>query len=92
VKLVSGKDGIKSTGQVMELARDLGRVRGDFNEIVVWKDGVKMVDNILYYYQAVHQESDVVPENVDCIRAMMKIENDPMRSIHMTDKAMGIDK
>ena len=72
VKLVSGKDGIKSTGQVMELARDLGRPRGDFNEIVVWKDGIKMVDNILYYYQAVHQESDVVPENVDCIRAMMK--------------------
>jgi glyceraldehyde-3-phosphate dehydrogenase (NAD(P)) len=92
VKLVSGKEGIKSTGQVMELAKDLGRPRGDLNEIAVWKDGVKMVDNTLYYYQAVHQESDVVPENVDCIRAMMKLENDPMHSIHKTDKAIGISK
>jgi glyceraldehyde-3-phosphate dehydrogenase (NAD(P)) len=92
VKLVSGKEGIKSTGQVMELAKDLGRPRSDFNEIVVWKDGVKVVENTLYYYQAVHQESDVVPENVDCIRAMMKLENDPMRSIEKTDKAIGIGK
>ena len=58
----------------------------------IWKDGVKVVENTLYYYQAVHQESDVVPENVDCIRAMMKLENDPMRSIHKTDKALGIGK
>ena len=92
VKLVSGKDGIRSTGQIMELAKDLGRPRGDFNEIIVWKDGIKVVENTLYYYQAVHQESDVVPENVDCIRAMMKLENDPMRSIHKTDKAIGIGK
>jgi glyceraldehyde-3-phosphate dehydrogenase (NAD(P)) len=92
VKLVSGKEGIRSTGQVMELARDLGRPRGDFNEIVVWKDGVKVVDSTLYYYQAVHQESDVVPDNVDCIRAMMKLENDPMRSILKTDKSLGIAK
>jgi glyceraldehyde-3-phosphate dehydrogenase (NAD(P)) len=92
VKLVSGKEGIKSTGQIMELAKDLGRPRGDLNEIAVWKEAVKMVDNTLYYYQAVHQESDVVPENVDCIRAMMKLENDPMHSIHKTDKAIGIGK
>ncbi len=92
VKLVSGKEGIKSTGQIMELAKDLGRPRGDFNEIIVWKDGVKVVDNTLYYYQAVHQESDVVPENIDCIRSMMKLENDPMLSIHKTDEAMGIGK
>jgi glyceraldehyde-3-phosphate dehydrogenase (NAD(P)) len=51
-----------------------------------------VVENTLYYYQAVHQESDVVPENVDCIRAMMKLENDPMISIHKTDKAIGIAK
>jgi glyceraldehyde-3-phosphate dehydrogenase (NAD(P)) len=92
VKLVSGKEGIRSTGQIMELAKDLGRPRSDFNEIVVWRDGIKVVENTIYYYQAVHQESDVVPENVDCIRAMMKIENDPMRSIHKTDKAIGIGK
>jgi len=90
VRLVSGKDGVKNTGQIMELAKDLGRPRGDMMDIAVWKDGVKMVDSTLYYYQAVHQESDVVPENVDCIRAVMKLEQDNLASIERTDRAIGL--
>src|SRR3989344_1305336 len=43
----------------------------------------------LFYMQAVHQESDVVPENVDAIRAMMG-EKDAQKSIRMTNEAMGI--
>jgi glyceraldehyde-3-phosphate dehydrogenase (NAD(P)) len=92
IRFVSGKHGIKSSAQIMELARDLGRPRGDFMEIVIWQDGVKMEGNTLYYYQAVHQESDIVPEIVDCVRAMMKLENDPMKSIQKTDMALGITK
>jgi glyceraldehyde-3-phosphate dehydrogenase (NAD(P)) len=90
VKLISGKDGVKNTGQIMELAKDLGRARGDLMDIAVWKDGVKVVGNTLYYYQAIHQESDVVPENVDCIRAIMKLEKDNLASIERTDKAIGL--
>lgn len=92
VRLVSGKEGIRSTGQVMELARDLGKPRGDMMEIIIWKDGVKVVDQQLYYYQAVHQESDVIPEIVDCVRAMMKMEKDPVVSMQRTDKALGLSK
>jgi glyceraldehyde-3-phosphate dehydrogenase (NAD(P)) len=92
VKFVSGKHGVKSTAQILELAKDLKRERGDFMEIVVWQDGVKVIGNTLYYYQGVHQESDVVPESVDCIRAMMKLEPDAMRSIQRTDRSLGINK
>ncbi|MCL2607466.1 MAG: type II glyceraldehyde-3-phosphate dehydrogenase [Methanomassiliicoccaceae archaeon] len=90
VKLVSGKSGIKSSAQIMELARDLGRPRGDMYEIVVWEDGTKVVGDTLYFYQAVHQESDVIPEIVDCIRSMCRMEEDPLVSMEKTDKAMGI--
>jgi len=90
IKFVSGRHGIKSSAQIMELARDLNRPRGDFMEIIVWSDGVKMEDRTLYYYQAVHQESDVVPEIIDCIRSMMKIEEDSIRSIRKTDRTLGI--
>lgn len=90
VMLISGKEGVKNTGQIMELAKDLGRARGDMMDIAIWKDGVKMVDSTLYYYQAVHQESDVVPENVDCIRSMMKLEKDNLASIERTDRAIGL--
>ncbi|HRU11279.1 MAG TPA: type II glyceraldehyde-3-phosphate dehydrogenase, partial [Methanomassiliicoccales archaeon] len=90
VRLISGKDGIKNTGQVMELAKDLGRPRGDLMDIAIWKDGIRMVGNTLYYYQAIHQESDVVPENVDCVRAMMKMEKNNLASIERTDRAIGL--
>jgi glyceraldehyde-3-phosphate dehydrogenase (NAD(P)) len=90
LQLVSGREGIKNTGQIMELAKDLGRARGDMMDIAVWKDGIRTVGSTLYYYQAVHQESDVVPENVDCIRAMMKLEKDNLASIERTDKAIGL--
>lgn len=90
VKLVKSKDGIRSTAQIMDLAREMGRSRGDMFEVVVWEDGIKVVGDTLYYYQAVNQESDVIPENIDCIRSMCKLEDDPMKSIEKTNKAMGI--
>jgi len=90
VKLVKGSSGIKSSAQIMEFARDMGRSRGDMYEIIVWEDGVKVVGNKLYFYQAVHQESDVIPEIVDCIRSMCKVIEDPNVSIKKTNKAMGI--
>jgi len=90
VRLVDGGEEVKSTSHVMELARELGRSRSDLFEIAVWRDGVSVVGRKLYYYQAVHQESDVVPENVDCIRSMLELETDPLRSIAKTDRGMGI--
>lgn len=90
VRLVSSKDGIKSTAQVMELARNLGRDRSDMYEITIWKDGIKVVGDTVYYYAAVHQESDVIPENVDCIRSMFKLMDGPS-SVAKTNKTLRID-
>ena len=87
---VEGKQGIKSTAQIMEQAKDSGRKRGDLFEIAIWKDGIQVVGDTLYYYQAIHQESDVVPDNIDCIRAMCEVETDKFKSIEKTDRAMGI--
>ena len=87
--LMSGAEtGITSTAEVMEFARDIGRKWGDLHEIFVWKDGVKLTGNTLYYFQAIHQESDVIPENVDAIRALMGIESDWKTSVEKTDAAI----
>ena len=91
ITLVSGGDGVKSTAQIMEIARDLSRSRSDLYEIAVWRDGVHVVDGKrLYYFQAVHQESDVVPENVDAIRALLELESDGRKSMEKTDRSLGI--
>ncbi|MEW5936624.1 MAG: type II glyceraldehyde-3-phosphate dehydrogenase [Candidatus Thermoplasmatota archaeon] len=87
---VSTKDGLSSTAQVMERARDMGRDRGDLYEIAVWRESVNVVGSTLYYTQAVHQEADVVPENIDCIRAMCGLEKDWKKSVEKTNHALGI--
>ena len=92
VKLIKSSSGLKGTGEIMELGRDLGRNRSDMYEVAVWEDGVKVIGKMLYYYQAIHQESDVVPENVDCIRSMCKLEENAAASIAKTNKALGISR
>jgi len=91
IMLINSKDGFKSTAEIMEYARDLGRPWSDLYEIAVWKDSIHIKDGVLYFCQAIHQESDVVPEEIDCIRAMfgtMKKEE----SIKETNRTMGILK
>ena len=89
VIVMSGKDDkIPTTAEVMEMARDIGRKWGDLHEIFVWEDGVKLLGNRLYYFQAIHQESDVIPENVDCVRALMGTEADWRTSVAKTDLAI----
>jgi glyceraldehyde-3-phosphate dehydrogenase (NAD(P)) len=91
IRLVTSKDRIKSTAEAMEYAKDLGRPRGDMWENVVWKDSIAINKGELYLFQAIHQESDVVPENVDAIRALLEIEKDGTKSIKKTNKALGMN-
>jgi glyceraldehyde-3-phosphate dehydrogenase (NAD(P)) len=88
ITMVSFKDSVSSTAQVMDMARELGRGYGDMYEIAVWKE-MLVEGNRLQYFQAVHQESDVVPENIDAIRAMCG-EADQQKSIDKTDKSLNI--
>ncbi len=89
IAFVSGKDGVKSTSQLMDIARETGRERSDLYEIMLWKDSVSVKGNELFYYQAVHQESDVVPENIDAIRSTFQLK-EKQDSIDRTDKTLRI--
>lgn len=83
-------NGITSTAEIMELAKDIGRPRGDMWENCIWNESITIYEGELYFFQAIHQESDVIPENVDAIRAMMELESNPQKSIALTNKTMGI--
>jgi glyceraldehyde-3-phosphate dehydrogenase (NAD(P)+) (phosphorylating) len=89
VVLVEGKAGFKSTSNVMDLAREMGRSRGDTYEVAVWRDSVSVLNGEAYFFQAVHQESIVVPENIDAIRALSG-GTSAEDSMKMTDASLGI--
>lgn len=81
---------VEGTPQVMEYARDRGAGRSDMMENVLWDAGIRLTGSDLYFFQAIHQESIVVPENIDAIRAMFGLAPDASASIAMTDRALGI--
>lgn len=92
VSFVRSKDGIGGLNSVFELARDLNRNRGDLYEVPVWEDLMKAEENELYLMWATGNESIVIPENIDAIRAAMELEEDGRKSIEKTDKALGVLK
>lgn len=92
IRIVRNAEHLRSTAEIIEYARDLGRLRGDMPEICVWQEAIGVISNShnkLLYMQAVHQESDVIPENIDAIRAMTGFK-DGQKSIEMTNKTFGI--
>ncbi|MFB6154453.1 MAG: type II glyceraldehyde-3-phosphate dehydrogenase [Haloferacaceae archaeon] len=87
--LVPGEADIDGAGKLKEFAMDTGRPRGDLWENCIWEDSVSVVDDDLYLFQAIHQESDVVPENVDAIRAITETA-DRAESMATTDEHLGV--
>ena len=91
IRVVRDAEDVRSTAEIMEFAKDIGTMRGDMPEICVWEEGIGVKDKKLFYLQAIHQESDVVLENVDAIRAVTGFK-DGQKSIEMTNKALGVNK
>lgn len=91
IVLFESKQGYSSTSEIIEYARELGRIRNDLYEVAVWKDSMKVMNGWLYMFIAIHQESIVVPENIDCIRAVTG-SMEQNESISMTNKSLGILK
>ncbi len=87
--LVPQSAGIDGTGKLKEFALDAGRSRGDIWENCIWADSVAVRGRDLYLFQAIHQESDVVPENVDAIRAITESAG-KAESIATTDETLGM--
>lgn len=87
--LVSDEMGIDGAGKLKDFALDAGRPRGDLWENCIWAESIAVEDGELYLFQAIHQESDVVPENIDAIRALVG-EVDAETSQAMTNEALGL--
>jgi len=92
VTFVRAADGVTALNSVIELARDLGRPRGDLWEVAVWEDSLSIEGTEVFLTYQVHNEAIVIPETIDAIRALTGLEADGARSIAKTDATLGIRK
>ncbi|MFB6308402.1 MAG: type II glyceraldehyde-3-phosphate dehydrogenase, partial [Haloarculaceae archaeon] len=83
--------GIDGAGKLKDYASDTGRPRGDIWENCIWGESVAVEGRDCYLFQAIHQEADVVPENIDAIRALADV-TDQETSMRRTDEALGIGR
>ncbi|MFC6871760.1 type II glyceraldehyde-3-phosphate dehydrogenase [Halobellus marinus] len=81
--------GLDGAGKLKDFALDAGRPRGDIWENCVWGESIAIEGRDLYLFQAIHQESDVIPENVDAVRAMAE-SADAAESIARTNRTLGV--
>ena len=89
IVLAKASAGLKSTAEIVEYFRDLGRKRYDIPELVIWLESITVNGDEVMWMQAVHQESIVVPENIDAIRAVTKSASRD-ETIKVTDKSLGL--
>ena len=89
VFLIPERAGIDGAGALKDYAADVGRPRGDLWENCVWEESVHTEGRDLYLFQNIHQEADVVPENVDAIRALAT-DTPREESVAQTDESLGI--
>jgi glyceraldehyde-3-phosphate dehydrogenase (NAD(P)) len=92
IALVRAADGLVGLNSTIELMRDLKRPRADMWEVALWEDALAIDGGDICLTYQVHNEAIVIPETIDCIRAMTGIEIDGAASIAKTDRSLGIRK
>ncbi len=91
ILICSAQKGLTSTAKLKDLFAVNGNGRnGDIYEICAWKEGIGVdSDGEIGMHIAIDQQADVVPENIDAIRAMCS-SADKQQSIALTNQALGI--
>ena len=90
IMTVRTADGFLGNASLFRWARDLGNPRGDMYEIALWEESiVKSGDDIMFAIN-IPQESVVIPENIDAIRAAMKMQLTREEGTAETNKYLGM--
>jgi glyceraldehyde-3-phosphate dehydrogenase (NAD(P)) len=79
-----------STGAAGARAARAGRERGDWPEVLLYARSLATRRARLHLTAAIHMESIVIPDTIDCVRAMVDPGSDAAASLRTTDQALGL--
>ncbi len=82
--------GFQANASFFRYARDLGNPRADMYEIGVWEETLQFTRDEFFFKINIPQESDVIPENIDGIRAMFELQKTRDEAVAMTNKYLGL--
>lgn len=92
IRVVKIADGFLGNASLFRYARDLGNPRGDMYEVALWDETIVNSGDDIMFAINIPQESVVIPETMDGIRAAMKMQTVKEEAVAETNKYLGMNK
>jgi glyceraldehyde-3-phosphate dehydrogenase (NAD(P)) len=90
IRMVRIADGFLGNASLFRYARDLGNPRGDMYEIALWDESIVNSGDDIMFAINIPQESVVIPESMDAIRAAMEMQTERLKAVAETNKYLGM--
>jgi glyceraldehyde-3-phosphate dehydrogenase (NAD(P)) len=90
IRVVRIADGFTTNTSLFNYARFLGHKRGDMFEVGLFEETVGMSGNDIMFAINIPQESVVIPETIDGIRASLRLQENRLEAVGMTNKYLGM--
>ncbi len=90
IRVVRIEDGFLGNASMFRYARDLGNLRGDMYEIALWEETVVTSGKDIMFAINIPQESVVIPENIDGIRAACEMQVSRLEAVRRTNEYLGL--
>ncbi len=83
-------DGFLGNASMFRWGRDIGNPRGDMYEIALWEESIVSSGDDIMFAINIPQESVVIPENIDAVRAAMKMQTTREEGTAKTNQYLGM--
>jgi len=83
-------DGFLGNASMFRWARDMGYPRGDMYEIALWEESIVSSGDDIMFAINIPQESVVIPESIDAVRAAMKMQTTREEGTAKTNQYLGL--
>lgn len=90
VRVVRIADGFNSNTALFNYGRFLGKPRGDLYEIGVFEETIGFSGDDIMFAINIPQESVVVPETMDAIRAAIPMQKERLQAVGLTNEYLGM--
>ncbi|MFV1960613.1 MAG: type II glyceraldehyde-3-phosphate dehydrogenase [Acidimicrobiia bacterium] len=90
IRVVRIADGFDTNTSLFNYARYLGHPRGDMYEVGLFEETVGMSGDDIMFAINIPQESVVIPETIDGIRAALEMQTDRLEAVGLTNRYLGM--
>lgn len=90
IRVVRLADGFTTNTSLFNYARFLGHPRGDMYEVGLFEETVGMSGGDVMFAVNIPQESVVIPETIDGIRAALAMQTERLEAVGLTNSYLGI--